>query len=151
MINKDLVDLCYESISDYYKNISDKQNVTISFATICDHLKKYTKIPDGEFSKIVGSFYVDLLQDNRFVFLGNDKWTLKENISLESYTKNLNSFYNDVNLQSVEEEYDEEALSDITIDDEDNEIYEENDNEISRDSFDTDFSESDDNVEDNKD
>lgn len=156
MINKDLVDLCYESTVNYYKKISDKQNVTIDFATICDILKKYAKISDAEFSKVIGSFYVDLLQDNRFVFLGNDKWTLKENISLDCYKKNLNSFYNDVNLSSFEEDYDEEIFNENTIDDEDLEIYEENENELSRDSFDSDldsddFVESDNNAEDNKD
>lgn len=156
MINKDLVDLCYESTVNYYKKISDKQNVNIDFATICDNLKKYAKISDAEFSKVVGSFYVDLLQDNRFVFLGNDKWTLKENISLDCYKKNLNSFYNDVDLSSFKEDYDEEIFNENTIDDEDVEIYEENENELSRDSFDSDldsdeFVESDNNAEDNKD
>lgn len=156
MINKDLVDLCYESTANYYKKISDKQNVNIDFATICDNLKKYAKISDAEFSKVVGSFYVDLLQDNRFVFLGNDKWTLKENISLDCYKKNLNSFYNDVDLSSFKEDYDEEIFNENTIDDEDVEIYEENENELSRDSFDSDldsddFVESDNNAEDNKD
>lgn len=135
MLNKDLVDLSYDYACEFFAKAT-KDNATLDFKKICKGVKKLAKFSDEEFDQIIGSFYVDLLQDNRFVFLGNDKWTLKDNISLDVYNKNQNSLYKyNTDNMSVQEDYDEEALPKDMLN-EDNEVYEENEQEVSRDSFD---------------
>lgn len=134
MLDKDLVDLGYEYAVDFFKK-SQKENLALDFNKICKGVKKLGKFSDEEFDQILGSFYADLLQDNRFVFLGNDQWTLKDLIPIEQYRKNQNSLYNYDSNAPFQEVYDEDALpSEMTS--ADNEVYEENENEISRDSFD---------------
>lgn len=139
MLNKDLVDIAYEYVCDFFQKTT-KEDTTLDFKKICKGVKKLAKFSDEEFDKILGSFYVDLLQDNRFVFLGTDKWTLKDRISLEVYRKNQNSLYNYDTTTPFQELYDEDALP-MEMVNADNEVYEENDNEISRDSFDDESSE----------
>lgn len=133
MLNRDLIDIAYEIMSE---NLSNSKNITtINFKTIVDEVKKNPNINKSELDSNIGAFYVDLLQDNRFVFMGNDQWTLKEKISNEQYKRNQNSLYNFLPDSNVlEEVYDEEALPADMIN-ADNEVYEEENNEISRDSF----------------
>lgn len=133
MINKDLIDLAYEVTEEIFAKNSKIQNVNLK--TIVDALKKKFNIDSKIIDNNIGSFYVELLQDNRFVFLGNDQWTLKYKITNEFYKRNQNSLYNfSTDTTVLEESYDEEALPEKMIN-ADNEIYEEEPNEISRDSF----------------
>lgn len=136
MLNKDLVDVAYDFMVDYLQK-HGSEKTTLEFSDISKGIQKTIAMSDGEFNKLLGSLYVDLLQDGRFVYLGNDKWTLKDLISLELYNKNQNSLYNYENGTPFTEVYDEDALPEKMIN-EDNEVYEENENEISRDSFEND-------------
>lgn len=134
MLNKDLIDLAYEIMNE---NLSSSKNssTTISFKSIVDGVKNKPNIDEAALDANIGAFYVDLLQDNRFVFMGNDQWTLKEKITNELYKRNQNSLYNFLPDSDVlEEAYDEEALP-LEMVNADNEVYEEETNEISRDSF----------------
>lgn len=133
MINKDLIDLAYEVTEEIFLTNPSIQNTNLK--SIVDGLKKKFNIDSKMIDDNIGSFYVELLQDNRFVFLGNDQWTLKYKITNEFYKRNQNSLYNfSTDSQVLEESYDEEALPEEMIN-ADNEIYEEEVNEISRDSF----------------
>lgn len=136
MLNKDLVDVAYDFMVDYLQKHGDEKT-TLEFSEISKGVQKIIEIGDGEFNKLLGSLYVDLLQDGRFVYLGSDKWTLKDLISLELYNKNQNSLYNYENGTPFTEVYDEDALPEEMVN-EDNEVYEENENEVSRDSFEND-------------
>ena len=133
MLHRDLIDTTYEFVVDYFKKQNDV-NATIDFRTICKGVCDAANISEQDFSEMLGSFYTDLLQDGRFVYLGNDKWNLKDRITLELYKKNQNSLYDyDGNVQFAEE-YDDEALPEEMKDGE-SEVYEENDMETSRDSY----------------
>lgn len=132
MPNRDLIDVTYEYMSQHFKKNTNSK--TLDFKTIANAVKREANVSDSEFNDKIGSYYVDLLQDNRFVFLGNDQWTLNELISNEVYKKNKNSLYNYNNDEVFEEAYDEDSLPAEMVN-ADNEVYEENKNEISRDSF----------------
>lgn len=134
MLDKDLVDVAYDFMVSYLKK-HGKDKTTLEFSEISKGVQKIINMSDGEFDKLLGSLYVDLLQDGRFVYLGSDKWTLKDLISLELYNKNQNSLYNYENGTPFVEVYDEDALPQEMVNEE-SEVYEENENEISRDSFD---------------
>lgn len=134
MLNRDLIDITYDFVNNYFAKQKDT-NATIDFKTICKGTAKEAKISDEEFSEMLGSFYTDLLQDGRFVYLGNDKWNLKERIPLDVYKKNQNSLYDYDNGLDFAEEYDDEALP-SSMKDADPEVYEENENETSRDAYD---------------
>ncbi len=129
MNNQDLIDVAFECVLDYFKN--KKPEATISFEEICDAVIKKTKISKTDFDKIIGSFYVDLMQDRRLIYLGNDSWNLKDRIKLDQYLKNLNSLYDYDSSQDVEDGYEnmvniEEESKDIIDDDYNNDDVEEN-------------------------
>lgn len=148
MLNKDLIDVAYSCVVNYFSKQKDP-TVTLDFKTICSLTCKDAKISQEDFNEIIGSFYADLMQDGRFVFLGNDKWNLKDRITLEVYKKNLNSLYDYENTSTLAEEYDDEALPKDMKDDKD-EIYEENEHEISRDSLEDDSEDVDDDDDENE-
>ena len=133
MLNRDLIDSTYEFVVDYFKKQNDI-NETIDFKTICKGACESTNISEEEFSEMLGSFYTDLLQDGRFVYLGNDKWNLKDRITLEVYKKNQNSLYDYDSSIQFAEEYDDDSLP-SEMKDAENEVYEENDMETSRDAY----------------
>ncbi len=103
MNSNDLIDVAYECVLDYFKD--KKTDSTISFNEICEAVMKKNKISKSDFEKIIGSFYVDLMQDRRLIYLGNDAWNLKDRIKLDQYLKNLNSLYDYDSSQDVEDGY----------------------------------------------
>lgn len=103
MNNRDLIDVAFECVLEYFKN--KKVETTISFEEICNEVMKKTNMSKSEFDKIVGSFYVDLMQDRRLIYLGNDSWNLKDRIKLDQYLKNLNSLYDYDSSKDVEDGY----------------------------------------------
>lgn len=103
MNNRDLIDIAFECTLDYFKN--KKVESTISFQEICDAVMKKTNMSKSDFEKIIGTFYVDLMQDRRLIYLGNDSWNLKDRIKLDQYLKNLNSLYDYDSSKDVEDGY----------------------------------------------
>lgn len=130
MLDRDLLDLAYDLVS---KELKDSKS-SITFNQICDLIQKSTNMDKVELNSILGSLYTDFLQDHRFVFIGNNKWTLRDLQTLEFLKNNQSALYNYENVNDVKEAYDEEALPQ-TIIDQDNEVYDENEFEISRDSL----------------
>lgn len=130
MLDRDLLDLAYDLIS---KELKDSKS-SITFNKICDLIQKSTNMDKVELNSILGSLYTDFLQDPRFVFIGNNKWTLRDLQTLEFLKNNQSALCNYENVNDVKEAYDEEALPQ-TIIDQDNEVYDENEFEISRDSL----------------
>ncbi|MDE5617798.1 MAG: DNA-directed RNA polymerase subunit delta [Ureaplasma sp.] len=131
MLDRDLLDLAYDLVS---KELKDSKS-SITFNQICDLIQKSTNMNKVELDSILGSLYTDFLQDPRFVFIGNNKWTLRNLQTLEFLRNNQTALYNYENVNDVKEAYDEEALPQAIID-QDNEVYDENEFEISRDSLD---------------
>lgn len=107
MNNKDLIDVAFECVLEYFEN--KKNDATISFEEICSAVMKKTNTSKAEFDKNIGSFYVDLMQDRRLIYLGNDSWNLKDRIKLEQYLKNLNSLYDYDSSMDIEEGYENMA------------------------------------------
>lgn len=130
MLDRDLLDLAYDLVS---KELKDSKS-SITFNKICDLIQKSTNMDKVELNSILGSLYTDFLQDPRFVFIGNNKWTLRDLQTLEFLKNNQSPLCNYENVNDVKEAYDEEALPQ-TIIDQDNEVYDENEFEISRDSL----------------
>ncbi len=130
MLDRDLLDLAYDLVS---KELKDSKS-SITFNKICDLIQKSTNMDKVELNSILGSLYTDFLQDPRFVFIGNNKWTLRDLQTLEFLKNNQSALCNYENVNDVKEAYDEEALPQ-TIIDQDNEVYDENEFEISRDSL----------------
>lgn len=72
------------------------------------------------------NFYVELLQDPRFVALGSDKWRLRDYVTVEEFNKLANSKYSNVEYSS--EDRDDEKVIDELIDEElEDDIIENND------------------------
>lgn len=130
MLDRDLLDLAYDLVS---KELKDSKS-SITFNKICDLIQKSTNMDKVELNSILGSLYTDFLQDPRFVFIGNNKWTLRDLQTLEFLKNNQSALCNYENVNDVKEAYDEEDLPQ-TIIDQDNEVYDENEFEISRDSL----------------
>ncbi len=54
-------------------------------------------------NQLLADFYTDLLQDGDFVFLGDDMWVLRENITYDRYQKLRDSISDkDLNLSDAE-------------------------------------------------
>lgn len=123
MNNKDLIDVAFECVLEYFEN--KKNDTTISFDEICSAVIKKTNISKAEFDKNIGSFYVDLMQDRRLIYLGNDSWNLKDRIKLEQYLKNLNSLYDYDSSMDLEEGYENMNCQDEEVKDILNEEYNE--------------------------
>ncbi len=54
-------------------------------------------------TELLGDFYTDLLQDGNFVFLGDNMWVLRENITYDRYQRLRDSISDkDLNLSDAE-------------------------------------------------
>ncbi len=112
MLDRDLLDLAYDLVS---KELKDSKS-SITFNKICDLIQKSTNMDKVELNSILGSLYTDFLQDPRFVFIGNNKWTLRDLQTLEFLKNNQSALCNYENVNDVKEAYDEEALPQTIID-----------------------------------
>lgn len=59
------------------------------------------------------TFYVDLLQDPRFVAIGNDKWKLRDYVSKEEFGRLSNSKYSNVEYSTVDDKDDEKIIDEL--------------------------------------
>jgi len=86
MITKQNITLAYELALKNYKNKS------FTFMQIWKDLVKKCKF-DEEEQKNISQFYVDLLQDKRFIFVGNKKWKIREFLKHDEIVKLENALY----------------------------------------------------------
>ena len=113
MITKQNITLAYELALKNYKNKS------FTFMQIWKDLVKKCKF-DEEEQKNISQFYVDLLQDKRFIFVGNKKWKIREFLKHDEIVKLENALYDFA--QEDEENGDTYSKSE-TKKTNDNEIY----------------------------
>lgn len=116
MIIKDNITLAYELALKVYKN------KPFTFMQIWKDLVKKCKFDKNE-QKNIAQFYADLLQDKRFIFVGNKKWKIREFLKHEEIVKLENALYdfeqdeqkpiesNDLE-PDVEKEYDADLYND---------------------------------------
>lgn len=74
------------------------------------------------------NFYVDLLQDPRFVAIGNDKWKLREFVTISEFNKLSNSKYSNVEYNDSVNKDDEKIIEELIDEDIDEEERETHDN-----------------------
>lgn len=71
MENKQIITLAYELAKTKYKN------KPFTFQQLWNDLVKKAKL-DAQEQKIVGHVYTCMLQDHRFIFIGNHEWKVRE-------------------------------------------------------------------------
>ena len=113
MITKQNITLAYELALKNYKNKS------FTFMQIWKDLVKKCKF-DEEEQKNISQFYVDLLQDKRFIFVGNKKWKIREFLKHDEIVKLENALYD---FAQEEEENGDTYSKSETKKTNDNEIY----------------------------
>lgn len=86
MITKQNITLAYELALKNYKN------KPFTFMQIWKDLVKKCKF-DEEEQKNISQFYVDMLQDKRFIFIGNKKWKIREFLKRDEIIKLENALY----------------------------------------------------------
>lgn len=101
---KDLLDELYQTA------LSNFGNKEFSFEDLLSAVSKQYSYTNEYLSKILGSLYADLLLDQRFVNIGDNKWTLKENLSFEDYKNKINDMYQFCSANVTEEVDEQEAL-----------------------------------------
>lgn len=113
MITKQNITLAYELALKNYKNKS------FTFMQIWKDLVKKCKF-DEEEQKNISQFYVDLLQDKRFIFVGNKKWKIREFLKHDEIVKLENALYD---FEQEDEENGDTYSKSETKKTNDNEIY----------------------------
>lgn len=71
MENKQIITLAYELAKTKYKN------KPFTFQQLWNDLVKKARL-DAQEQKIVGHVYTCMLQDHRFIFIGNHEWKVRE-------------------------------------------------------------------------
>lgn len=109
MANKHLIDIVYDNAKKTY---GDK---SFPFNTIWKTLVKDAKLSTEEQKNEIGNLYVDILQDTRFVYVGAQKWRLREYLTQDEIANLQHKLYDfqqenvvDTNLDSLSELNDEE-------------------------------------------
>ena len=113
MITKQIITLAYELALKNYKNKS------FTFMQIWKDLVKKCKF-DEEEQKNISQFYVDMLQDKRFIFIGNKKWKIREFLKHDEIIKLENALYD---FEQEGEENDDTDSKSETKKANDNDIY----------------------------
>ncbi|WP_027119778.1 DNA-directed RNA polymerase subunit delta [[Mycoplasma] testudinis] len=102
----DLINKAYDIA---LKEFKDKP---FAFTRLWSEVSKASKISKQEEPNLIGGFYVDLLQDPRFVHVGDRKWRLRTTMKYEEWDKISQSMY------GVKEYY-EEGYEDLVNKEED--------------------------------
>lgn len=102
MEHKSLITLAYECALKNFKN------KPFTFKQIWDELVKKAKLDKNE-RELVGQFYVDLLEDPHFIFIGNKKWRIREFLTSVEIANYENSLYD------FDSESDDAALLDKDV------------------------------------
>lgn len=113
MITKQNITLAYELALKNYKNKS------FTFMQIWKDLVKKCKF-DEEEQKNISQFYIDLLQDKRFIFVGNKKWKIREFLKHDEIVKLENALYD---FEQEDDEKGDTYSKSETKKTNDNEIY----------------------------
>ncbi|MDE6472869.1 MAG: DNA-directed RNA polymerase subunit delta [Ureaplasma sp.] len=103
MITKNINEIAYEIAKKDFKNKE------FNFNDLVNKIIDKAEISKTEFNDQIGDFYTNLLQDVRFVFLGNNQWTLKENLKVAEYQIKMNSLY-DFEQNDLVEDYEQNLI-----------------------------------------
>ncbi|MBQ0045332.1 MAG: DNA-directed RNA polymerase subunit delta [Mycoplasma sp.] len=140
MENKQIITLAYELAKTKYKN------KPFTFEQLWNDLVKKARL-DAQEQKIVGHVYTCMLQDHRFIFIGNHEWKVREFLKeseqaalshalydfkqeQEAEAKRLadlndkamleqEAYYDEEDLEAMHKEYKEKLMHDVDEEDED--------------------------------
>ena len=116
MEKKSLVEIAYDVM---------KNTKTITLDKLWDTVSKKAQLSDEDKKKKIANFYSQLSLDGRFVFLGDNKWSLRDNLKSDKSFFDLSLAY-----QSMEEE---SEADDDEDEDEDGEHHDKKDDNQSED------------------
>lgn len=88
-MSRQLVDIAYNAIK--HNKIYNKK--TFSFDNIIDEIVKNSDVNLVEVNSQLGDLYTTLIQDTRFISIGDLEWNLRERLSLDEITKINNAMY----------------------------------------------------------
>ena len=134
-MQKQMIDLAYDLARTKY------QKKAFTFNQLWKDLIKKVRL-DVEEQEMVGIVYTQMLQDHRFIFIGNDEWKLREYLTVDEQNGLANKLYdftpateegakiadiNDKDMAEQEMYYNDEELEEMYkenqqhLDDEDDE------------------------------
>lgn len=96
MENKQIITLAYELARTKYKN------KPFTFEQLWADLIKKAKLDKDE-QAIVGHVYTCMLQDHRFIFIGNREWKVREFLKTEEQSQLSHALYDFKQEQEAEE------------------------------------------------
>ncbi|EDX53242.1 DNA-directed RNA polymerase subunit delta [Ureaplasma urealyticum] len=88
-MSRQLVGIAYNAI----KNNKIYNKKTFSFDNIIDEIVKNSDVNLVEVNSQLGDLYTTLIQDTRFISIGDLEWNLRERLSLDEITKINNAMY----------------------------------------------------------
>lgn len=109
----DLIDKAYEIAVKEFKN------KPFAFNRLWNELTKTEKISNQDKPKLIGGFYVDLLQDPRFVHVGDRNWRLRSTMKYEEWDKitqlmyGVKEYYEEGYEDLVEKQQEEKTTEEI--------------------------------------
>ncbi|WP_036448540.1 DNA-directed RNA polymerase subunit delta [Mycoplasmoides pirum] len=117
-----LIDQAFTIAQSQFKNRS------FDFNALWKEVVKKNKFSKDEEAKVVGNFYLELLQDLRFVHIGDRKWRLRETMKYNEWDKisqsmfGIKEYYEEgyENFQPEKSDEDTLGLDTINMSNEDN-------------------------------
>ena len=79
-----LINIAYDISKKEY------QNKDFTFNDLWKKVIKFAHLNSDESLEEIGNFYSDIMQDPRFIYTGNNKWQLKEYVSLSEIDNSVN-------------------------------------------------------------
>ena len=92
-----LINIAYDISKKEY------QNKDFTFNDLWKKVIKFAHLNSDESLEEIGNFYSDIMQDPRFIYTGNNKWQLKEYVSLSEIDKMQSRMYDFNDVQVVDE------------------------------------------------
>ena len=92
-----LINIAYDISKKEY------QNKDFTFNDSWKKVIKFAHLNSDEALEEIGNFYSDIMQDPRFIYTGNNKWQLKEYVSLSEIDKMQSRMYDFKDVQVLDE------------------------------------------------
>ena len=109
MVDKSLVNVAYEILSEDYKSGKKEHK---PFLQLCSEICDRIGMTEEEFMKLVSRFYTDLTLDGRFVIKENNTWTLREHELYKNVHIDMNKVYSIDEFEEDDEKKDENTDED---------------------------------------
>lgn len=102
-MSKSMLDAAYELMAE---------KKSIAFSALWNAVCKKMNLSSEEAKKKIANFYTQLSLDGRFVALGNNKWSLRDQLPYDKVHVDLSDFYKDIEEGSDDDDESEESNAD---------------------------------------